>query len=615
MEAFAAAEGDVSDLIDQSELSAIASRAVEEAAYDREARSAWQQTINRALKAAIQDAEPKTTPWPNAANVKHPLLTEALVQFGSRAYGALLRDDQVVKPKVFGADPQGLKRARGERLAEFTNYQLLYLCDEWDPGTDQLVHMLPLHGKAYRKIFWNVARNRPVLDTVSAENVLVPNDAISLDQAPRVTQTCSYFPFEVRQKIALGVWANHEISTTGDSQKPIPYLEQYRYDDLDRDGLPEPYVATIHCDTHTVVRLEPAFDPSKLRITESGAGDALVRDLPWVDYDFLPNPQGGFHSIGFAHLLEPLQGTINSLINQILDAGTRANMGGGFISAGLKLRAGTVRVQPGDYWPINAAGDVRAAIHELRFNGPSPVLFSALEFLLGAAQRVIGSAEVLSGDVPAGQRLAEGTVLALIEQGMQVHSALYKRLYRSERRALRRLFGLNRDFLSAEAYERVLDVPGADPRQDFDMAGVDVMPVSDPSSVTDTQRLTRANFLASRVAAAPGLYNAMEVERRVLEAARIPNVEAVLQVGPNSQMMLAQEQAVAQIGKLKAETNAAEARAAQAYQQAQGEALERGVRTGELAGVVGGAPGRALPGGAAANGAAGQGDLGAGELG
>lgn len=581
-------EGDVSDVLDEDERARLATQAVEEWRVDITERRPWDDTIDRALKSARQDDSVKDFPWHKAANFKIPILTTAAIQFGSRTYGALVRDEQVVKPKVFGADPQGLKAAQGQRVSEFANYQLMHQCDEWDPGTDALCHQIPLIGKAFRKIFWNSARNRPTIDLVSARHVYAPMDSPSLDQAPRITQRCRYYPFEIAQRIAAKRWRNHDWESacdSADTQKPLEYIEQYRYEDLDKDGLPEPYVATIFPLTNELVHLEPAFDPQHVRVWESGAGDALVRDLPWIDYDFLPNPDGSFYSWGFGHLAEPLQAAANAIANQMIDAGTRANAGGGFISQELKLRGRTIRIRPGEFEPVNVAGPINQAIHELAFQGPNQTQFAFLEFILKYADKVLGSPDVLSGDMPNQQHVAEGTVLALIEQGLTVYQTIYKRLYRSERRCHRRLFGLNRDFLDPKVYQQVLDKE-ADPRKDFDMRGVDVLPVADPASITAMQMLARANFLGARAAANPLEYNMSVVERRILEAARIDNVDEVIAPPDSPMRQMASRKAMAEINEIESKARAAEATAGARFQEAQGNALERGVRSGELQSVA-----------------------------
>lgn len=595
-------EGDVSDLLDDDERMRVAGRAVDEFRLDKSDRREWDATIERALAASKQTGEAKNSPWPNASNLKYPALTNAALQFGSRTMGALMRDESVVKPKVFGSDPQGLKAAKGQRTSEFANYQLMYQCDEWQPGTDRLCHALPVLGTMFRKLYWSKARNRPVIDTVSARDVYVTMDAPSLMQAPRVTHGLTYYPYEIAQRVAAKVWRKHEYTKDGaDTQKPCRYIEQYRYEDLDRDGLPEPYVVTVHEETMQIVRLEPAFDPTNVRAWESGAGDALVRDLPWIDYGFLPNPEGGFYSIGFGHLLEPLQSAINTLLNQIIDAGTRANAGGGLITQGLKLRASTIRIRPGVFEPVNVAGDIREAIHEFQFSGANQTQMTMLELLLGAAKDLTGNADVLTGDMPNEQHVAQGTVLALIEQGLQVFSTIYKRLYWGERRAHRRLFGLNRDFLSKEAYQGFLDQP-ADPQEDFDMRGVDVLPVSDPAGVTDMQRLARANFLGARAQAAPLEYNSSAVEMRILAAARIENVQEILAPPDSPMRALSARKADADVAKTESESRKAEAGAEKEHVNAQQDALEHGRRAGELKAVADGTGRTDVPQGAQGDG-------------
>jgi chaperonin GroES len=71
---------------------------------------------------------------------------------------------------------------------------------------------------------------------------------------------------------------------------------------------------------------------------------------------FIPHPDGGFYDVGFAWLLSPLNEAINTVINQLLDAGTLANTGGGFIGSGLRLKGGTIRFLPGQYQEVDVPG-------------------------------------------------------------------------------------------------------------------------------------------------------------------------------------------------------------------------------------------------------------------
>jgi hypothetical protein len=46
----------------------------------------------------------KDFPWPNAANMRWPLLTTATMQFNARMYPAVVKGDEAVLCKIIGQD-------------------------------------------------------------------------------------------------------------------------------------------------------------------------------------------------------------------------------------------------------------------------------------------------------------------------------------------------------------------------------------------------------------------------------------------------------------------------------------------------------------------------------
>lgn len=557
-------DGNLLDLMDENAITKLGAEAKREYDFDEGSRKEWKDGVERAIKAAKQNPEDKEWPFQKAANIKFPLLTSAAIQFGSRAYGALTRGDQPTVCKVLGSDPDGMKAKKATRITRWNNYQLMYAMDEWDKGTDRLLHTLPVTGCGFRKLFWNPSLGRAMGEFARAQDVVVHNEAASFDRAPRQTQPVNYYPFEIEQMIKAGKWAPHDYdrNQTEDTQRPICYLEQLRYIDLDGDGLQEPYIVTVHEETETAVRLDPAFYPNSLMVTEMGDVETVMRESPWIDYPFLPDIEGSVYGMGFGQLLESLGSAVNANINQILDAGTRQNTGGGFVASSLRLkgaRGGTMRVNPGEYKIVNA-GSMKVAdgIHTLQFPGPSPVQFQLVEFLLGAAQDITAVKDVLTGDAPSGQ--AMGATLALIEQGLQVFSTIYTRIYRSMRRELRLLNRLNGMHLNPQAYLQFHDDPelmqmvqqGYDPLEDFNMTGMDLAPSADPKSVTDMQRMMRAQYLA-QFKGQPGINN-KEIQKRELEAANIEDIDKLFTDKPDPAMLLEQAEKEANVEKTKAET-------------------------------------------------------------
>lgn len=643
-------EGNLADRLDESDRKKMAEEVVREYEHDEKSREEWLHGVDRAIKNARQKPEKKNYPFEGASNIKYPLLTTAMNQFGARAYGAITRSDQPMVCKVVGEDPKGLKAKRADRLSRFGNYQLMYMMDEWDSGTDKLLHMLPVMGAGFRKGYWRADMGRPTLEFTSAKDVVVANDAPSFDRAPRMTQPTPMYPYEIDRLIESGKWLPHKRDYEGgkdeDTQKACIYLEQVRYYDLDGDGMMEPYIATVSKDERELVRLDAAFWASSIRTNSiDGKVETIMRESPWIDYSFLPDIEGSVYGMGFGQLLESLGSAINTALNQIFDAAHRQNAGGGFISQGLRLRGGEVRIKPAEFLNVNVPGRVSDAIHELQFAGPSPVLFQLVEFLLGAAADITSVKDVMTGEAPSGQ--AMGATLALIEQGMQVFSTIYTRIYRAMRKEFRLLMRLNARYLDPSIYAEFLDdeelflelmgmpppgsqppmgmpgmggqqMPGMPPMQqmasglmmpqqqpivlnaqgleklaaDFDLKNMDVAPGADPRSVTDMQRMMRAQYLA-QFKGQPGINNRW-IQEQELQAANIGDWPKAFLEGPspldehNAALAKEELRGAGLDNDLKEQQIKKTAKEAEkTYHEAGKVAFERGVAEGMAGGVPG----------------------------
>lgn len=475
-------DGNIAELFNDSEdgkrkLAELGATIIREFELDKSGRRDWEESAKNALAAAGQKkGEKKTYPFTGAANIKFPILTAASIQFAARAYPNIVRGDEVVAIKVSGEDGDSAKADRGERVAAFCNDQLLYQCPEWETGTDALLHQLPITGAGFRKCYWDANLNRPRFDYAPALKVFIPVDAPSLELSPRVSHILdAIYPHDYEKRVANGVWLKCEIkSNTQDSQAPITFIEQCRYIDMDDDGLSEPYIVVVHKDTSAVVRIDPAFDCEDIKRKPPGPDGApgaiqcVERLLPWVEYTFLPDPEGGAYGIGFGKLLEAISETINTLLNQMIDAGHWSNTNTGFIGAGFAPRSGEISLEPNVFKMLDGVQNVREAIQRLEFAGPSQVSFQLVEMLLGAAADITAIKDVLAGEMPGGQHVAEGTVMALIEQGLQVFTSIYKRIYRSMRKEFELLCKLNARYLDPAQYQAFLDAMPPKPQQQTD---------------------------------------------------------------------------------------------------------------------------------------------------
>jgi len=534
---------------------------------DKASRSDWEESSNRAMDIALQVRKPKNYPFEGAANIKYPLVTVAALQFGARAYPAIVDGSRIVKAMVVGndmgvpmkdengeprLDPMngeplwlknpGEKRAKADRVSKHMSYQILNEMEEWEEDTDVLLHHLPIVGCAFRKVWRSETLGRNKSEMVPAIHLVVNNKCRSLDEAPAVTHELFLYPQDIEERMREGVFLELElptpVSNDGDNDEDAPhlFLEQHCYLDLDDDGYREPYIVTVHKESCRVVRIVANY-----RMEEIKDNGKRITRIPkcqyFVKYSFLPDPKGGFYDIGFGRLLESLGETIDTTINQMLDAGHLQNAGGGFIGTGIRLKkGGQIKVSPGKFEQVETSGKLGDQIHMHQFQGPSPVLFQLLGMMIEAAKDITAVKDILTGDTN-GQTQTATTTLAMIEQGLKVFTAIYKRIYRALKHEFKLLFELNARHIDEKAYYIFNDEQEVVEKADYDLGSMDVCPVADPKMVTDMQRAGHAQLLmqiAEHPAFGP-IQDPVEALRRVYDAMGVQEPDKLFkkQQGPS----------------------------------------------------------------------------------
>jgi chaperonin GroES len=527
--------------IEKPELDRIGQKCTREYQIDKTSRSDWLTGIKAATKLAKQTVEEKTYPWPKAANTKYPLLTVAAIQFQARAYPALVTGD-IAKCKINGFDQDGKKAARATRVSKTMQWQLLEQMEEWEEETDKLLTILPITGMVFRKTYYSPLFQRPVSEMVLAEHMIFNYKAKSFETCPRKTQEFNLYPHELTERINSGLYLDQEYHTNKgeDDDAPIEFIEQHRLLDLDEDGYPEPYIVTVHVETTQVCRIRARFEESGVHLADDDSVSKIVPVEYFTKYSFLPNPDGSAHDVGFGELLGPLNETINSTANRILDGGTLANTSGGLIGKGIRMRGGALRFRPGEFKPVTVtAGKIADNVYQFKYPGPSAVLFEMLGFLVDAGRDIASTKDILTGeqkiDLPA------TTTLALIEQGLKTFTAIFKRVHRSFKGELKKIYKINGDYFPPKLYVTFLDAQ--EPEEvllgDFQDGDLDIVPVSDPSMVTDMQKMAKAEALL-KFAEDPA-FNSQVIKRRYLEALGIEDIDDIMSDG-SAQREQAQQQ-------------------------------------------------------------------------
>ena len=522
---------------------------VREFEMDVQSRTEWDKRNEDSMKLALQVVEAKNFPWSGAANVKFPLITIAALQFHARAYPALIPGKDIVKCQVTGQDPNGKKEARSKRVEQHMSFQLLEEDETWEDQMDKVLITTPIVGCAFKKNYWSSRTDSHHSDMVLARDLVVDYWTKSLDTATRITHILYLNKNDVHERIVRGLYCDVELRKSfglepnrakdkaqgshpanEDPDTPFEILEQHRYLDLDGDGYAEPYIVTVDRSSKKVLRVLANFYPSNIERVK-GKVAYIHPEQYFTKYPFIPSPDGGFYDLGFGVLLGPLNESINTIINQLIDAGTMANTAGGFLGRGLKMKGGQQSFAPLEWKHVETTGDdIRKNVFPLPVREPSQVLFTLLSLLISYGERIGSATEAMVGENP-GQNTPAETSRNMIEQGMKIFSGIFKRMHRSLKQELRKQYRLNQLNLKLKnkfGEDEIL-------LEDYMGPVEDVGPVSDPNVVSDSQRLAQATALLQAAHSSPG-FDLYQVNLRYLAALKIEGVDRIYPdpKGPNA---------------------------------------------------------------------------------
>lgn len=524
--------------LDNEKLIEIGNAVVDGYESDLDSRRPWEEDLKNWTDLALQVTTNKTFPWPNAANIKYPLLATAAMQFAARAYPTLVPSDgKLVKCRVVGYDADGQKHARAERVSKHMSYQILDQMQDWEEDMDKLLIALPIAGTCFKKTYWDAGKQQNCSKLVLPKTLVVNYFSRSLQDSERITEVLHLTKRQIKERqnrktfldVELGdpsadsldptTSVNNAFQRASNDDDTTPYviLEQHTYLDLDDDGYSEPYIITVEGASKQVLRIVPRFSEEGVVVDEKENVVAIEAVQYYTKYGFIPNPDGGFYDIGFGRLLGPLNNSANTIINQLVDAGSLSNLQAGFIGKGLRIKMGEARFQPGEWKAVNAVGDdLKKQIFPLPVREPSQVLFNLLDLLLKSGKELASVAEIFVGKMP-GQNTPATTTMATIEQGMKVFTAVYKRVYRALTSEFRKIYKLNREYMNNEEYVSVLDQPVQ--QSDYQGPEDDIIPGADPTAVSSQEKQQKVQALMQLLQL--GTIDPMAVTQLYLEAHEI----------------------------------------------------------------------------------------------
>jgi len=537
-------DDNIAEYLDRSDLGLIASKLTSAYEDDLQSRKDWYETFKDGLELLGIKSDPRSEPFQGASGVYHPLLAEAVTQFQAQAYKELLPAGGPVDTKVMGklSDP---KLMQANRVKNFMNYQIMYKMEEYDPEMDQLLFYLPLSGSAFKKSYYDPTIGRAVSRFVKSEDLVVPYYTTDLITTPRITHVIHMTENDLLKLKLSGFYRDTPMSSPGlveesSVQEKINELEGvspsqqdreftlleihteldikgFEHENLDGEitGIAVPYIVTICKDTRDILSIRRNYSEE----------DPLRKKIEYfTHYKFLPGL--GFYGFGLIHMIGGVTKSATSLLRQLIDAGTLANLPAGFKSRGLNIQRADDPIQPGEWRDVDTpGGTIRDSFLPLPYKEPSATLSNLLGVLVESGKRF--ASVIDQGGAEANQNAPVGSTIAMLERGQRVISAIHKRLHwaqKSEFKILKRIFG---EVLPPEYPYQVQGAQQTVFREDFGNQ-VDVIPVSDPNIFSTTQRIILAQTQLQMAQSAPQIHNLKAAFRKMYIALNIQDIDDIL---------------------------------------------------------------------------------------
>jgi hypothetical protein len=545
----------LAEKIDDDELSRITEDLLRGVSDDIESRQEWIEDRAQGIKLLGLKIElpglsgsSDGAPVEGMSKVRHPLLQEAVLRFQANARSELLPTDGPVKIRD-DANGTTVERDRiADAFEKDMNHYLTSTAREYYPDTDRMLLLLGFGGTAFKKVYFCPLRNRPVSDSVDADDLIVNNKATDLSSALRVTHRVMMKPSTVKRLQILGVYRDVELSTpreaSPDAAAEAKAAQQgvsvtvSNPEDRDREiyevyceldikgfehkhkgkpsGLEIPYRVTIDVSAREILSIVRNYDQDTERLPEART--------TFVKYTFVPGL--GFYDIGLLHILGNTTNAVTAAWRELLDAGMFANFPGFLISdVGARQNTNVFRVPPGGASQVKTGGQkISDAIMPLPYKEPSQALMALTDKMAQTGMRVGGTSELQVGEGRADAPV--GTTLAMIEQAMKVMNAVHKRMHAAQAEEFSLLVQCFREH--PQSFWERNRKPSLEWNEELflqALTDVELVPQADPNTSSHAQRVMKIMALKQLQGANPALYDEMAVDKAALKAIGWSNPE------------------------------------------------------------------------------------------
>ena len=527
--------GNLAEIMGEGELAELSEELTISIEADVDSRKDWTETYVKGLDVLGFKYEERTEPWEGACGVNSTVLAEAAIRFQAETMSETFPAAGPVKTKVLGSETKEKEEAAARVKADM-NYELTENMVEYRPEHERMLYSLGLGGSAFKKVYYDPNIGRQVALYISAEDVIVPYGASTIEFAERVTHVMRKTKNELVKLQSVGFYLDTDL---GDPVAFHSDLEEkkaeeggYSLTDDDRytlyeihadliiegidddDGIARPYVVTIERGSGEVLSIRRNYEE----------GDPLtLKRQHFVHYNYVPG--FGFYGLGLIHIIGGYARAGTSLIRQLVDAGTLSNLPGGLKSRGLRIKGDDTPIEPGEWKDVDVpSGSIRDNIMPLPYKEPSQTLLALLNTITTEGRRLGAISDMNISDMSANAPV--GTTLALLERTLKPMAAVQARVHYTMKQEFKLLKAIMAEYAPAEyAYVPARGEVSAK-RSDYML--VDVIPVSDPNSSTMAQRVVQYQAVLQMSQQAPQIYDLPQLHRQMIEVLGVKNADKLV---------------------------------------------------------------------------------------
>jgi len=533
-------DANLAEYIDDDILTSLASELVDTVDADIASRKDWAETYVKGLEVLGFKYEERMEPWEDACGVYSTVLAEAAIRFQAETMSETFPAVGPVKTKIIG-EVDREKEDAALRVKNDMNYELTEVMVEYRSEHERMLYSLGLAGSAFKKVYFDPNIGRQTSIYIPAEDVIVPYGASHIQSAERVTHVMRKTKNEIKKLQASDFYCDCDL---GD---PVPFHNDvekkkaeeggYEVTDDDRftlfeihadliiEGLDQeegdddiqiakPYVVTIERGTQRVLAVRRNWNPDD---------ELMLKRNHFVHYVYVPG--FGFYGLGLIHIIGGYARAGTSLIRQLVDAGTLANLPGGLKARGLRIKGDDTPIAPGEFRDVDIpSGAIKDNIMTLPYKEPSQTLLALLNQITQEGRRLGAISDMNISDMSA--QAPVGTTLALLERVLKPMAAVQARVHY----AMKLEFKLLKEIIAEYAPVEYEYTPHrGEPRaRQRDYALVEVIPVSDPNASTMAQKVVQYQAVLQMAQMAPQIYDLPQLHRQMIEVLGIKNADKLV---------------------------------------------------------------------------------------